>query len=132
MAKAPSSTVPPADDDGQSDIGALARQYVDLWQQQLTSAASDESLANMMAQTVQVMNAGAAAMASYAAKQATVTQDDNKADNGGNNNGRDSGAATVTASSGADVAAVDELHRRIDQLEKRIAALESGTGKTGS
>ena len=119
-------TTPPKGSDGnedeQSDIGALARQYVDLWQQQLSSVASDEALASMMAQTVQLMNTGAAAMASYATQN----------DNGGNNDGGDTGAAPVAASSRPDNDVVDELHRRIDRLEKRISALESGTDDPGA
>ena len=133
MAETSPPTDSAADEDNQPDIGALAQQYVDLWQQQLSGAASDEALAGVMAQTVQLMNAGATAMASYATSQASRTaKDDNRGNDGGNNHVGDTGATPVAASSGVDNSVVDELHRRIEQLEKRIAALETGTGGKGS
>ncbi|NQV44879.1 MAG: hypothetical protein HQ501_08250 [Rhodospirillales bacterium] len=135
MAETSPPTDSDANEDRQPDISALARQYVDLWQQQLSGAASDEALAGVMAQTVQLMNAGATAMASYAtsqALQASPAKNDYRGNDGGNNDVGDTGTTPVAASSGVDDSVVDELHRRIEQLEKRIAALETGTGGKGS
>ena len=128
----------PADEEQQPDIGALARQYVDLWQQQLSGAASDEALAGVMAQTVQLMNAGAAAMASQAASQMAqrikepTDELGTRGNSSENNDVGDTGTAPTAAPSGTDDPALGKLHRRIEQLEKRIAALETGTGGKGS
>lgn len=121
---------PPPEDSGSSDLGDLARQYVDLWQQQLSKTASDEAMADMMAQTVQLMNAGAAAMTSMASTSASPEKAEG-ADHDDNTNGAhpnaSTGAATTAASPGADEFTVHELARRIEQLEERIASLEAGT-----
>lgn len=116
---------PPGDDTGQSDLADLARQYVDLWQKQLSEAASDEAMADMMAQTVQLMNAGAASMATMAASAATSNPESKERSNDHDGGKSDSGASATSASSGADNDVIDELNRRIKQLEDRIAALES-------
>jgi len=129
MAKAKSPPDSPSAGEQQPDIGALARQYVDLWQQQLSSTATDKTMADVVAQSVQLMNTGAAAMASLATAQAPSRQGSETGnDDKENISDGDTRTAPVTASPGIVDPVILELHRRIEQLEKRIAALESGTG----
>jgi len=123
-------TEPPSDKIGHSDITDLAREYVDLWQKQLSKTASDDAMAEMMAQTVQLMNAGAAAMASTVTATAAGQKAKEPAD--GHDAGKctgehRTGATPVTTAPRPDDVTVHELYRRLEQLEKRIIALESGT-----
>ena len=48
------------------DLDALAKQYLDLWQQQLGGISKDQQTAEIMAQTMELMNAGASAFATMA------------------------------------------------------------------
>ena len=48
------------------DLNGLAKQYLDLWQQQL-GGAEDDQAAEIMARTVELMNAGASTFAAMAA-----------------------------------------------------------------
>ncbi|MBY0430690.1 MAG: hypothetical protein K2Q10_05795, partial [Rhodospirillales bacterium] len=48
------------------DLQALARRYLDLWQDQMTALAADPSLAEALARTVTLMGTGAAAFAGAA------------------------------------------------------------------
>ena len=101
------------------DLDALAKQYLDLWQQQLGSVAKDQQTADIMAQTIELMNTGAAAFATMATK----TQ--------GNADAND---PSPTSAGGAAPGAADpdlaELAGRLERLEKRLDTLESGTKKS--
>ena len=48
------------------DLDALAKRYLDLWQDRLGGIAKDEKAAEIMAQTIELMNAGAATFAAMA------------------------------------------------------------------
>lgn len=112
---------PPGSDADNPDLAGLAREYVDLWQKQLSEAASDEAMAGMMAQTVQLMNAGAASMAAMASSAAPNNPEPEERSDDHN-----TGASATSAPSGTDNDVIDDLNRRIGQLEERIAALEAG------
>ena len=49
----------------------LAKEYVDLWEGQFKALAGDEALAKTMAQTMELMNAGAANVASMMQRTAS-------------------------------------------------------------
>ena len=103
------------------DLDALAKQYLDLWQQQLGGISKDQQTAEIMAQTMELMNAGASAFATMA------TQNQGYAD-------ADASSSPSTAASGASSGASDldvaELARRIARLEKRLDSLEIGVKKS--
>ena len=116
-----------------SDLSSKAAEYMDLWQKQLSAMASDEAVASMMAQTVQLMNNSAEAVAAMATQQAKQTGTASGQDGGqdSDNAGGNSGAETAGASSGADDNAVDRLTERLECLEERITVLERGAVKAG-
>jgi hypothetical protein len=103
------------------DLDALAKQYLNLWQQQLGGISKDQQTAEIMAQTMELMNAGASAFATMA------TQNQGYAD-------ADASSSPSTAASGASPGASDldvaELARRIARLEKRLDSLETGVKKS--
>ncbi|MDA0305275.1 MAG: hypothetical protein O3B76_03180 [Proteobacteria bacterium] len=117
------------------DLEALAKQYLDLWQSQLGGLTEDEQSADIMARTIELMNTGAATFAAMAAAGA-----------GTMNKGNDyapnftapfpwavpgvPGAQTAAAASGPSDHDLAEFTRRLERLEGRIAALESGAEKS--
>jgi hypothetical protein len=101
------------------DLGKLASEYMDLWQKQLSSMASDKDIAALMAQGVSLMNTGAASMSNMA-NMATTTKMANKDD-------RDDRSPTSCPACGITEHVIDDLHQRIKQLEGRIADLESSS-----
>lgn len=112
------------------DLNALAREYLDLWQQQLAETARDDTLARTMSDAVRLMSAGAAQMASQTAamQQVMARQMDQAGVAGGTFATDTAEAATGTAAAGAshrdDGRVLDELHRRVAELEERLAVLE--------
>jgi hypothetical protein len=129
--------------DGGADAGGealqrLAREYVDLWEKQIKAFSTDETLARTMAQTMELMNAGAANVAAMMQKAAATpeTGTDDAADpesghNTGNGTGPDQGhdgtgggAAAAGAASGGAEPDVRELVQRVAELERRLARLE--------
>ena len=108
------------------DLDALAKQYLDLWQQQLGGVSEDQQTAKIMAQTMELMNAGAAAIASMAT-QNPGNQNQGNAD-------ADASSSPSTAAGGAAPGASDldlaELAQRLERLEKRLDSLETGTKKS--
>lgn len=61
-------------DAAEADLQRLARDYVDLWESQIKALSSDEQLARTMAQTMELMNAGAANVAAMMQQAAATTQ----------------------------------------------------------
>ena len=119
------------------DLDALAKQYLDLWQGQLGGVTEDEETAEIMARTIELMNAGAATFAAMAAaSQGRENRDEDDAINDVPAGDRPldpaspSGAPAAAASHGASDVDLDEFSRRLERLEKRIAALEAGTQKS--
>ncbi|MDP4796088.1 MAG: hypothetical protein NWR87_04165 [Rhodospirillales bacterium] len=141
-------------DPGPEQLQHLAKQYVDLWEQQIKALSSDETLARTMAQTMELMNAGAASVAAMLKKAATEgnaahAAEGNAAQNGmgggdgsSNSTGNDAGnatgkredgrrAASAGAASGDTEPDVRKLTDRIAELERRLAQLEGAAQPTG-
>ncbi|MHA1599612.1 MAG: hypothetical protein ACTSW2_02210 [Alphaproteobacteria bacterium] len=128
----------------QADADELMRQYLDLWQDQMSALAADQDFARAMQQVMTGMglagNAPPAAWAGLMAGLAPAMQGDATADAQGREAQDDksartghAGAAKTTSGTSASRAAssgggadVDKLTRRLAALEKRIAALEGG------
>jgi uncharacterized small protein (DUF1192 family) len=120
------------------DLDALARQYLDLWQDQLAGMAQDPEVTEMMARTVELMNTNMAAFTLFAqsALGAATGRPKSTKVNGHDTPAPQRRTPPATAGSKAAAAAsgdpnldVDELLRRIAALEKRLAALEAGPAK---
>ena len=107
------------------DIQKLAREYVDLWEQQIKALAGDADLAKTMAQTTELMNMGAANMA--AMMQAAGT----KATETSETHGPEHGAPPTDSASGNSEHDADKLAARVAKLEKRLDRLESFIEPTG-
>ena len=110
------------------DPNKLARQYLDLWQQQLTHAAKDSELATAMTRF-------------WEALPVSGTTGNLNWPTGGANTGKsnvDKGDTETSTWSSSNPAspdsssnAIDELLGRMAALEKRLDALESKSIKTG-
>ncbi|MBI2978410.1 MAG: hypothetical protein HYY38_06220 [Rhodospirillales bacterium] len=121
------------------DLDALARRYLDLWQEQLGGVGKDAEAAEVMARTIELMNAGAAAFAAMAASAAAresspaggKTRNDHDATPFDRRDIRSEppGPASAAAARGAPDHDLAELARRLGRIEKRLAALESGPKK---
>ncbi len=114
------------------DLDALAKRYLDLWQDQLGGISKDRETAEIMAQTIELMNAGATAFASMAA----VHDNPNKGNADADANAAptdtprtDRGTEAAAAPPGASDSDLDELTRRLERLEKRLDTLEAGAEK---
>jgi len=110
------------------DLNALAREYLDLWQQQLAATADDDTLSKTMADAVRLMSAGAAQMATQTQAQMAAMQKAMQEAQAANatppNPSKPSGPATAGASHRDDDGVLDELTRRLDALEERLGLLE--------
>ncbi len=119
-------------DDTTADIQRLAREYVDLWEQQVKTLAGDEGFATAMSKTFELMNAGAANMAAMAAgnmtsKQGTEDESGNHPEFGASAQSKSgAGPKAAGASSGYSNDDVHKLLERIGELERRVAELEQG------
>jgi hypothetical protein len=111
------------------EIEKLAEQFFALWQQQLAAVAADDTLAETTMRLAGMFSAGAAAMgnvAEYARKSGGIGPDDQPADSGKSG----AGAARPAAGDAASLdhgGELDELRRRVADLEERLARLEAGT-----
>ena len=115
------------------DLDALAKRYLDLWQDQLGAVSKDRETAEIMAQTMELMNAGATAFASMAAVQENPNKGnaDDDANAAPTDTPRtDRGTAAAAAAPGASDSDLDELARRLERLEKRLDTLEAGAAKS--
>ncbi len=101
------------------ELDDLARRYLDLWQDQLAGLADDDEVAKVMARTLELMTTGATALAYTPRADA-----DDRA------KPEDGTQAAPPARGGADPD-LAELAGRVGALEKRITALEAGTGRPG-
>jgi len=109
------------------DLDALARRYLDLWQDQMTAMAGDPTLATALGR---LFETAAAAMPMnwigmwLQAMQQTMRAGASGGDDGGTGTRAKAGAAAAAAASvdrGGDVAG---LRRRLAALESRVARLE--------
>jgi hypothetical protein len=115
-----------------ADIEKLAEQFIALWQQQLAAVAADDTLAETTMRMAHMFTAGTAAMGGK------VSNPQKSAQNSGNSNSDDhepdsagSGTRAARPEAGGNAPVVDgseldELRRRVDELEKRLAELEGG------
>src|SRR5690349_2449693 len=92
------------------DIKALARRYLDLWQDQASALAGDAELARQLGRWLTLMQSGMA----HAVQAAAATSAP--------------GTATPAVASGDGQPGLDELARRLALLEERIVRLEAGAG----
>ncbi len=117
---------------GPPDVDAIAREYLALWQRQLSDAAADETLAKTMADAMRMMTAGAQQMAvmSGVGVAAAQSHDKNTHDGADDEYATPSGTAAAGTAHRDDDGAFDELHRRVAALEERIAVLESEAEET--
>lgn len=101
------------------DLDALAKRYLDLWQEELSRLSSDREVAEAMARTIELMNAG---VARFAGAVRGVGDD-----GGGMGKPADAGgaAAAGAARRGADVG-LERVQARVAALEKRVRELERG------
>ena len=104
------------------NLEALARRYLDLWQDQATALAGDAELARQIGQWLSMMQAGMVHgfQSNNAANPAPGPRAKTAA-----------GAASAAAASGGGQPGLDELTRRLAALEKRLDRLEAGTQSGG-
>ena len=121
------------------DLNGLAKQYLDLWQQQLGGIAEDDQAAEIMARTVELMNAGASTFAAMAATaQGYPTRSDEDANARSSESPRSfqsqqSDGSVAPSPAAAPVASdhdLAEFARRLKRLEERVAAMEAGAKKS--
>src|SRR5215469_10123871 len=105
------------------DIEALARRYLDLWQDQATALAGDAELARQLGRWFSVMQSGMANAVQAAASSTPAT--------GAPTGKPAAGAAAPAAASGGGELRLDELARRLAAVEERLARLEAGAGGPG-
>ena len=103
------------ENDDPADFDRLARRYLDLWQSQLAGLASDQALTEQIARLFAAANtqvASAIEMAQGARHAASPPS-------------TPPGTPAAAASPGNGADDVDELRKRVEALEVRIAELES-------
>ncbi len=125
-----------------ADLDELARRYLDLWQDQMSALAGDTEFAETMQRLMTTM--GLATMAGLQdAEQTQGASDDQSREAGpgaparsargsavgtaaGTAAGTPAGTAASAAASDGGESGLDQLARRLAALEERIAALEAG------
>ncbi|MBV8413189.1 MAG: hypothetical protein JOY64_36585 [Alphaproteobacteria bacterium] len=100
-----------SDDHDPADADRLARRYLDLWQNQLASLASDQALTDQIARLFAAANAQVASVLQMA--------------QGAQHAASSTGSPAAAASPGHGVDDVGELRKRVEALEARLAQLES-------
>jgi hypothetical protein len=121
------------------DLDALARRYVDLWQDQMTALAGDPDFAESLQKLMAALGVGAGGMPALmsawptamaglmAAAQPTAKAP--QGDGGQESHGKSgpmsaAGAAAVAASSDGGGADLGRLEERLAAVEQRLAAME--------
>jgi len=123
------------------DVAALARRYLDLWQQQVAALSSDPAMAEAVAKGVAMMTGCAAAMAEAAGMPVSATSPNNKAraDEPTQSPPPPSTPAARAPDRAAPAAAASAdpsgdpvgLALRLAALEERVAVLEAALGRSG-
>ncbi len=131
----------PKNDTHEDDIQRLAKEYVDLWESQFKALAGDETLAKTMAQTMELMNAGAANVAAMMQRAASSPADGMDIKGAGDVGGKSGteqndqwaspNAAATGAASGSAKSDVSKLTRRVAELEERLTRLEGLSEPSG-
>lgn len=117
-------------DASSADIQRLAREYVDLWEDQVKTLAGDEGFAMAMSKTFELINVGAANMAAMAAGNVQSGQGSEDEPRNHSEFGARAQSTSVSSAEAHGTAPshpdhdVHQLLERIDQLERRIAELE--------
>ncbi|WP_148207289.1 hypothetical protein [Paramagnetospirillum magneticum] len=122
----------PAMSDAPPDFKALARRYLDLWQEQVAAVAADPALAEAVARGVAMMTQSAAAVAQATGLKVNQPDGGPKAENTSQQPGGPDGAASPGAAPHDPRLDPDELARRVTALEGRIARLEAALGGGGA
>ncbi|HEY2890481.1 MAG TPA: hypothetical protein VGJ31_07625 [Dongiaceae bacterium] len=105
------------------NLEALARRYLDLWQDQATALAGDAELARQIGQWLSMMQAGMV----HGFQSPNAPKPAGKAPTGETPAGKtEAGAASAAAPLGGGQLGLDELARRLAALEKRLDRLEAG------
>lgn len=123
----------------QPDFADLARQYLDLWEDQLAAMAADPDLAEQSARFFETMTRlGGAANPMMAANLATLMEQmagtgspTTDGTNGSSSQNTQAGAATAAAAPTDRDERLDEFARRLADVEKRLDGLETGSGRKG-
>jgi hypothetical protein len=127
---------PPRDDPGARprdasaaapDLQALARDWITLWQSELTAAAADRELQETW-QTLASLWAGAAAAMLHGLPRGGPDVGGFPFPAGGARAAAPARPASAAAAPDARDAEIDRLARRIAELERRLADLERGSG----
>lgn len=104
------------------NLDQLAQQYLDLWQEHLSDLAGNDEMADAIAKSIELMNGSAAAFAKMAESNPSQARDEND----GDNTTTASGTAPTGLAPGHSDDVLDQLSRRIGELEQRVAELEGG------
>ncbi|HET8728281.1 MAG TPA: hypothetical protein VFO41_12275 [Alphaproteobacteria bacterium] len=102
------------------DLDALARRYVELWQDQWTALATDPQAAESMTRLMTLFAQSAAPMASFLGAFAPAAY-------GPGHDTEPSGAASARPASDGGDGRLDEFARRLAAIEERLARLEADT-----
>ena len=117
------------------DLQALARRYLDMWEDHLAELGRDPAVAENMARAIELMNTGAAAFATMATdaqaeSQAKRTERTHEPATDAPPAGPAGPPAHGHAPGPAD-ADLDDLRRRLARLEERLDRLESALAPGG-
>jgi hypothetical protein len=107
------------------DIDALARRYLELWQDHLRGLAADGDVAEMTARTVELMNAGLAAWGGEEGAPHGTTTEDQRRGAPGDAPGDAPGTAAPGPAPGHPGPDLGQLLRRLEAVEGRLAQLEA-------
>ncbi|WP_141400565.1 hypothetical protein [Magnetospirillum sp. 15-1] len=118
--------------DGPPDFKALARRYLDLWQEQVAAVAADPALAEAVARGVAMMTQSAAAVAQATGLKVNQTDGGPKADERTEQPNAKNGAAPPGPAPHDSRLDPDELAHRVAALEGRVARLEAALGGGGA
>ena len=114
------------------DLEALAKRFLDLWQDQVAASVADPALAEWLSRFLAAPGGPGLAPAGKSKDGETINDPTAFADIfAAMASGAAHGAAPAAASSGAGDDRLDELSRRLADCEKRLSALEPGPGNTG-
>ena len=128
--------------DAPPDFKALARRYLDLWQEQVAAVAADPALAEAVARGVAMMTQSAQAVAQATGLKVNVPQNtgpatgdgpkaDERTEQPGDTKPHADGTASAAAAPHDPHLDPDELARRVAALEGRVAVLEAALGRRG-
>jgi hypothetical protein len=119
------------------DLDSLARRFLDLWQDQMTAMTADPEMAELMGRLMAMTAPGMAAFMPLAKGKGTgeggPTDEDQREGDTTTLSKRGKrktppGAAAAPVPSGGDGLDLDELARRLADVESRLARLEAGAG----